>query len=478
MTKGDFIKIAIGKGLIGMAGFFSIRFLTSALPLEEVGYLYLLQSWIAGFTMILISPFGTYINRSVHSWKTQYTLNDAVVSYFKYLAISSVIAAFLLLISRPQFIKSHLIIGIFSVSFYIYFNTVSLTLISTMSILGHQCLAAFLGALAAWLAIISAVFLTKICEPTSIFWQAGLGLGYFIIAWPSWSLYKKAFISKESEKKKFEGLYCSKSFFGFILPMVPLTFIAWVQSSGWRYGVSAFGSPSLVGIVAVGMLLGSVIVGLIDSALGEFYRSQFYKETSGVSSSDKVCLANAWSRYTSLVLPGLISAGVIFAACPIELGHILIDQKYQEYSWIGSIGALYQVSIIWAGAYVLLYYAEGAIIELILPSVICAALIIAGAIIGAFYWGIAGAAIGLLIGGVCTCGTMHFFARKRYSVELNWRKLLTNLVFSLCVGAMLLSFHFNFSGKNVHFIILGIAAMGTGIGIFIPQGHLKIGFNK
>ena len=93
--KSDFLIILVGKLLQVILMIVAIRVSTSLLEAKELGNIYIFTTIYTFFVLLLISPFGQYINRHTHQWHEQKLLLDSFGIYVLYLIGISIFSVFI-----------------------------------------------------------------------------------------------------------------------------------------------------------------------------------------------------------------------------------------------------------------------------------------------------------------------------------------------------------------------------------------------
>jgi len=337
------VIIMLGRFLQALFGIVALRLLTTFLSPGEVGNVYLIMAFAAGFSFFLINPVGMYINRCLHSWQDEksilkyFSLMNIYVALVSLLAILGVFVAryFLGVGSGMSFVFFALIVAT-----YLYSNTWNMTLIPGLNLLGYRVIfvicsvATSFGALA-----LSLLFILTI-SPSSLYWMMGQTGAMLLMAVIALVVLKKT--SGENFNNFFKWfLSLNKKFFRSLIsfsgPLAGATLFMWFQTQSYRILVEKLLGASFLGFLAVGLGIALSLSAVIESLIQQIYFPGFYKKISNGNPEEKRL---AFAELIEKAMPIYIILLVFTVSLASHFTVVLVDNKFQSAAYFVAFGAI------------------------------------------------------------------------------------------------------------------------------------------
>ena len=329
------ILLLMGRILQIALAVLQIRLATTLLQPDQYGIWILLQTVVAFFVMLLLSPFGLYLNRHIIEWNGKSLLPEVFRSYS--LMLSGVSASgfvFFYLIQKIHFINLYVTsyaTAALVISFLTFTQTFHQTWIPSLNFLGKRKEFVFGTLLATCLslAIVSLFAKSGWSSPES--WAVSFSLGSAVAAFifipQSWyQISSSRFIDFKSTLKL-------RDIFHFSLPLFFSTMFIWFQTQGYLFIVE-----KKVGLMTFGQFVAgyAVVAGLfaaLEAVVISFYQPKFYKGvTEGSAVSEE--LKNVWS----ITLYPYFLAGVFLFFLAPDIAKIFLHNKFtantEWISWV------------------------------------------------------------------------------------------------------------------------------------------------
>lgn len=332
--NSDFIVLSVGRLLQAVGAIISIRFLTEVLPPEQIGLQYVINAAILWFSLVLINPFGMFINRFLYEWKEKGELVvhlKKINLYFLAVASLSVILfmvnrSFSVITVNPE-IQSFEFISYAFV--YLLLSTWYQTLTSFFNIFRLQKVFVFLTNLSQYLGLLIAILLVRAVSPTAHMWLYGLLSGQILSLCLGLYLFNRYVIKaipSQGESIKVKSIFSRKTLH-FCYPVAITTFSIWFLSQGYRFIIEAFGGLSLLASLGVGLGLAMSCTSVVEAIVSQHLYPTYYSslKVNDAQSGRKAWL-ELWQKSTSLYIPLVFFAmGNVFLMLRILVSHSFLS---------------------------------------------------------------------------------------------------------------------------------------------------------
>src|SRR3989338_4780254 len=335
----NFLFILIGRELQAGISILTIRIMTTVLAKDEIGSQYLIQSIILWFSLVLINPFGMFINRHVHEWFQSNQLVSALKkmnAYFLGVGIVSIpivyFAKEVLSIGANQSTVSVMVL----VFLYIYLSTWFQTLTSFFNLFNYQKHFVFLNISSQALGLIFAYGLTIEFQMSAFYWMLGLLVGQFASLLMAFLFLRQNqyFNSKTQINAKLNIF--TKERLHFCLPVALATVFMWFQTQGYRLIIEKSSGVELLAILGVSLGVAASLASIVESLATQYLYPKYYAQISNVSlDSRKQAWQLIWRAAISIYIPSAIA---VMAVSSIVL-KILTGPVFHMYGSFVAAGA-------------------------------------------------------------------------------------------------------------------------------------------
>lgn len=364
--KRDTIVIVVGRLIQTVIMVLTIYVLTSILSPAELGKYYLFMSLVAFSGLVLINPFGRYIQRKVNAWNNSKLLFQRLYDYNFYVLLVSIISMLLFavltsmgLFSSLQDFSFLLIFG-----FFIYFNTWTNTLVPVFNMLFFRLTFVILTVLTSvFLLIVPYVFAENNGSVQS--WMIGTVLSYCAISLVASVIFLRSYASEglNSIVPKYKSSKIKKLTV-FVVPLGVATLFMWAQSSGLRILVEHFYTLEYLAFLGVGLALASQITVTVESIITQVYHPIYYAK---LESDDIQVRTEALNKTLELVIPVYLLMFIYVISFSKEIFSILINQQYHSAYTFLMIGMVFEFFRMLTNLYSNAFHSEMATKNLILP---------------------------------------------------------------------------------------------------------------
>jgi len=329
-SQSDFIVLVFGKVLHMALLFLAVRLFTTILNDKEIGNLILLISISSFFSLSLINPVGSYINRELNSWHKKRVIKNKLLNYNYYVLTVSAVATLspLVLIKFSIGASIDFYLYLFCLGAFLFFNTWNQTIVPSLNMFFHRKAFVLLTLLSISLYLSFSLAIVLFINKSGAGWllgQAlGLGIGFIVSLW--YFLIKV--VPEEKITSRALSLDGVSKVIGFCLPLSVATLLLWVVANSYKIIIEMqLGAESLA-YVGLGLALAASLLGAIESLLMQIFQANFYK-----SLDDNQLKQNRASAFQELIdntLP-VIAGGVFTLTCmsPFLL-RILADSRFSS----------------------------------------------------------------------------------------------------------------------------------------------------
>lgn len=309
--NSDFIVLSLGRLLQAVGAVISIRFMTEVLPPEQIGLQYVIYAAILWFSLVLVNPFGMFINRYLYEWKEKGELVTHLKKInFYFLGVASL--SVLLFMLNRQFAVLTINAEIQSLNFivyafvYLYLSTWYQTLTSFFNIFKMQKVFVFLTNLSQYLGLLIAVSLVTTVAASAHMWLYGLLSGQILSLCLGLYLFNKYVIKDlpaHDVSIETKSIFNHKTF-QFCYPVAITTFSIWFLAQGYRFIIEAFGGLSLLASLGIGLGLALNCAGVVEAIVSQFLYPTYYSSLKvDDPQSGRQAWLELWQKSTSVYIP-------------------------------------------------------------------------------------------------------------------------------------------------------------------------------
>ncbi|MGJ0338331.1 hypothetical protein [Aliarcobacter cryaerophilus] len=308
----------------------AIRVSTALLEPKEMGNIYIFTTIYTFFVLLLISPFGQYINRHTHQWHEQKSLLDNLGLYSLYLiiiSIFSVIVGFLLYsFGVSQEIELEYFLSLLFL--FILFMTLNQTLLPLLNMLHYRLSFTVLTVITSFGIILFGYLFVKIFGNSAENWLLGTVVSNTIF------MIMGFFLLRNRLNETFHGFSYSlrkitkekiKSVLVFILPLSVATFFMWLQNSGYRILVEQNIGLEFLGFLGVGLAISGQVASTIESIVMQYFHPIYYKQITNATIQER---KKAIESFINKALPIYFMLAIFLTFLAKYVVEILVDEKY------------------------------------------------------------------------------------------------------------------------------------------------------
>ncbi len=329
-AKSDFLIILVGKLLQVILMIVAIRVSTALLEPKEMGNIYIFTTIYTFFVLLLISPFGQYINRHTHQWHEQKSLLDNLGLYSLYLiiiSIFSVIVGFLLYsFGVSQEIELEYFLSLLFL--FILFMTLNQTILPLLNMLHYRFSFTILTVLTAFGIIFFGYLFVNFFGNNAENWLLGMVVSNMIF------MIIGFFVLKNRLNDKFRGFSYTlrkitkekiKSILVFVFPLSVATLFMWLQNSGYRILIEQNIGLEFLGFLGVGLAISGQVASTIESIVMQYFHPIYYKQITNVTIQER---KKAIESFINKALPIYFMLAIFLTFVAKYVVEILVDEKY------------------------------------------------------------------------------------------------------------------------------------------------------
>jgi O-antigen/teichoic acid export membrane protein len=329
-AKSDFLIILVGKILQVILMIVAIRVSTALLEPKEMGNIYIFTTIYTFFVLLLISPFGQYINRHTHQWHEQKSLLDNLGLYSLYLiiiSIFSVIVGFLLYsFGVSQEIELEYFLSLLFL--FILFMTLNQTILPLLNMLHYRFSFTILTVLTAFGIIFFGYLFVNFFGNNAENWLLGMVVSNMIF------MIMGFFILKNRLNEEFNGFFYSfkkitkekiKSILVFVMPLSIATLFMWLQNSGYRILIEQNIGLEFLGFLGVGLAISGQVASTIESIVMQYFHPIYYKQITNATIQER---KKAIESFINKALPIYFMLAIFLTFLAKYVVEILVDEKY------------------------------------------------------------------------------------------------------------------------------------------------------
>lgn len=385
-----------------------MRVATTLLSAEEMGRVSLVLTTIAFFSLFLVNPVGTFINRRLHSWQASGVARHYLIRYVSYLLLIALIAAVALsILYTSGAVNFGISISwlIFLVCGSLFFNTINQTAIPSLNLLGDSGRFILLSVATIAASFICATLLVQLVQPSAQYWVFGLLLGQTLLG----VIGAKVLFSRLQGPGIFYAPPAISSrqprvLFSFAWPVAIAAGLGWVQGQGYRYLMEEQLGLAQLGLFVAGYGISAGMISGFESVLTTYFQPRLYRDAS---KDHPAVQTQAWQRYAAAVIPSLLLTVAFIVMLAPELTRLFLGENFQPAADYVVWGALAEAARVLMGVYSLIAHVHMRTRWLILPNLVGAALAISLCMLLIPGFGAAGAGMGLVSSGFAVVTAMH-----------------------------------------------------------------------
>lgn len=343
--NSSFLTILLGRIIQGLISFATIRLITTVLHKSEIGNQYLFNSIILWFSLILINPFGMYVNRHIHEWQRNHQLTAALKKMNLYFIAVAIISIPILVLVKEVFLvaenQSTLLVGILVIG-YVYFGSWFQSLSSVLNYFNKQKYFIIVNITAQLIGLVSAYLFVSIYSAKSYFWIFGILLGQiFGLILSLYFLKKNYFFTAQDKIEISKPLKIfSKQTLSFCYPIAIATVFLWFQNQGYRLVIEKYlGSESLAGL-GVGLGIAASLAAIVESLTTQYLYPQYYK---AIANSEKEIRSQAWEKMWRAGISIYIPSAVLVMTISSILIQLLTSNIFHMFKNLIFYGALIEL---------------------------------------------------------------------------------------------------------------------------------------
>lgn len=418
-----------------------LRVATQVLSPAEMGRMSLVISTIAFFTVLLIYPVGTFINRRLHTWHESGQVAHYFSRYWKYLFVVSMAVALVLTMNQTVGIvdlQTDILWLLVLVCGSMLFNTANQTVISSLNLLDFKGWFIGLTLLTVAVGFLFSLFFVRHYEPKAEYWLFGQIVGQLLLAiWGAKILSGKVRSSSSRVNISWGQII---ALLAFAWPVTVSVGLNWMQTQGYRFLMENQAGLVSLGLFFAGYGVSAGLISAIETILATYFQPKFYKQ---ISSDNHLEQSAAWNEYAQIMLPALLLTGIFVAILAQEIAYLLLAPAFWPASAFIVWGACAETLRAAAGVFGLIAHAKMNTKMLLFPHTVGAVTAIGLAWYLLPAMGAAGVGAALVAAGIGTLIPMVLVARTQIRISLAPSRLLWSfglgaVIFFLAAGIRLL----------------------------------------
>ncbi|MCX9009451.1 polysaccharide biosynthesis protein, partial [Citrobacter portucalensis] len=371
--KKEILILVICRTFQILIGLLSLRIMTGLFSTEQMGEYYIFLTLFMLATLSVINPFGQYINRNTYKWKKIGILTLWLRRYIGFVTLFS------LLFSSAYFawvvFTTNELILTPAVLCFLYIAIISANqfFLYTLNILNSRLIFSILTVLTAFLSLCIAFCLFQLSafgNSSKVYsWILGVVIANFV------SFFAAFFFLTKNGNNKIGKLYSNVNFkeiVNFCIPISITTFLMWVISAGYRFGIEPLMGLNYLGVISVCFAISSQVMSVIESLVTQIFQPNLFKTMDEVSRPERGKLLEGYvNENIAIYLSTLIFSSFFMH----EIFLVLVDNKYLPYFYIGIIAILSEFFRISTNSLAMYFFCEKDMKRGILPF-LCGAIFI------------------------------------------------------------------------------------------------------
>ncbi|EGT0664111.1 polysaccharide biosynthesis protein [Citrobacter werkmanii] len=372
--KKELLILIICRILQILISLLSLRVMTSLFSTEQMGEYYIFLTLFMLATLSIINPFGQYINRNTYKWRNLGILIPWMKKYIGFIMLFSSLFSFVYFL-WALFTTGELRLtpAIFC---FLYITIISANqfLLHTLNILNSRLSFSILTVLTAFLSLFFAYFLFRLSilgiSSKVYSWILGIVIANFISFFVAFIFLNK---NENNKIKNINGNVNFKEIINFCIPIALTTFLMWVISAGYRFGIEPLMGLTYLGIIAVCFSISSQVMSVIESLVTQIFQPNLFKTMDEVSRPERSKLLG---KYVNENIAIYFSVLIFSSFFMHNIFLVLVDNKYLPYFYIGIIAIFSEFFRVSANSLSMYFFCERDMKRGIIPFLCGATLIV------------------------------------------------------------------------------------------------------
>lgn len=439
MTPGTKVTrvatITIGRLAQSILMLATIRCATTLMPPEEFGKLSLTLTNVAFFSLLLVNPVGSFINRRIHAWQINSMSCSYLMWYLGYLFCAAFFASTIILVIHWSGMIN-LGISVFWITSLvgtsIIFTTINQTTIPLLNALGDPIRFVWLSVATLAVSLLFAVLLSLTFSPTANHWILGLLLGQIILGMIG-AKYLFTIIDKNSTWTTLPSLSRKHLLvlLNFSWPISLAALVSFFQFQGYRYLMERHLGFSQLGLFVAGYSISAGVISAIESISTTYLQPEFYRR---INKQDHPNVRiQAWKEYAQSIIPPLLLTACFLILNSKELIRILLGARFYGAESFVVWGAISEMTRVLINVYTLIAHADMNTKSAIIPGSIGAGLVLLLSLILMPSLGANGVGVALSFSGFISLILLHIVLYKGKSVDRAGQNPSKHIILSLIV---------------------------------------------
>ncbi|MBI4727339.1 hypothetical protein HY768_09015 [candidate division TA06 bacterium] len=467
----NIIVIGTGRVMQIVLSLVSVRLFTMLLSPSQVGNLFLINSIIAFFGLVLINPVGMYLNRRLHHWFSRGRMPDVFFVFNLYLmGVSLVSLPIVLFLTKVLHVGSGLNVMVLMtfVMMNIYVSSWNQTIIPALNMLQHRKSFVAFSLLTTIIGLACSVIFVSLIERGALWWLLGQVSAQSVVTIAAFVYFHKitrAKISRGIARRNYSPGNI-KYAFNFVLPLAVTTLFWWLQNQSYRMIVEHIVGLEYLAMIGLGLSIAANISAAVESLVQQFYYPIYYGQ---INTDDKATRQTAWEKMAGFTLPIYVSTAIFAALLSPFIVSVLAGPRYQGVTIYVVIGALIELFRASSGLLASVAHAELKTRYLVKPYFIGALCAVAGVYFGArqlhsqvFI------PLALVLSGFMVMIVMFFEMNRVMPIQFNWPALARSFLMSLPLVAVLAAYHLSQS------LVVSVAVCAVSGIYFIGSQYLML----
>jgi O-antigen/teichoic acid export membrane protein len=333
--------LGIGRIIQLATVFLSFRILTTALPTNEIGYYFLLQSLMGFFGLIVVNPIGTFINREIHGWEKAKQLRSALARFVAFGFGTSVLAALvasLVGVLNISSIGTHesLLQSALAIAVMVAGATFANTFIPVLNILEKRKAFVLFSVVSQLLALGVSYFVVLNIETSASAWWITTGLIQILLGLVCYRLLVKA---ETSHALTDSALHAQA--WSFAAPIAVANVAVWGLMQGYRPFVETFSGLDALAKVGLGLGIAASVTAAFETLVMQIFLPRFYRESH---STDPLQREHNWNRLWRVSLPSYLALTIALSVLAPQFLSILSGDAFLDAAPYLAIGAFAELA--------------------------------------------------------------------------------------------------------------------------------------
>lgn len=341
LINKKFVILSSSRLLHACATFLNFKLLTYYLDKSQVGLYFLLLSFASYFGLVLVNPFGVYLNRHLHEWNQDSTLLKHLNRFVHFIFFVGLIAIPISYIFTKLMIHLHgtgvdnlsdTFIVCFLVLYVVAINLGN-TFVPALNILGHINLFSFLLPATHILSLFITVAIAHYYQINSILWLLAIGISHLLAFFISYGFIHKNYKAKQIDSNP---LHNWRAILKFSLPLIICNISLWILTQGYRPISERFVDLTYLSFVGFGLTLSSTIANNVEYLLQQYLMPNFLKNITNVTKANR---EQAWSLFANKSLPIYLTLTLFLMGMAPFIISIMANNEYRPAIYFLIMGA-------------------------------------------------------------------------------------------------------------------------------------------